>query len=167
LSAAAIVEHRRPRGKNRPLLHLAAQQPARRRLDDLELGDRCLAHAFDVGKPYGRRRDHFRERAKGRDQRLRERLDVAPRQGAEQHRLQQLVIGERIGTDGAEAFAQTLAMAVIVRLRCCGLPFALALFSVHGIFHPWDRTRRRDRAARRRGDAAKDDGISAFCNRLA
>ena len=58
-------------------------------------------------------------------------------------------------------------MAVIVRQRCGGVPFTLALLCIHGFcIHGIER----DAAIvppRRRGNAAKHDRISAFCNRLA
>ncbi len=44
-----------------------------------------------------------------------ERLHVAPRQRAEEHELQEFIIGERAGAAFAEARAQTIAMAVIMR----------------------------------------------------
>ena len=47
---AAIVEHRRPGRQHRPLLDLAAREPAGRRLHDLELGDGGLAQALDLAR---------------------------------------------------------------------------------------------------------------------
>jgi len=52
---------------------------------------RYLEHVFQ------RRRQDGGHRAEARDQRLGQRLDVAARDGAEQHQLQQFIIGERLG----------------------------------------------------------------------
>jgi hypothetical protein len=98
-------------------LDLAAREPLRRRLDDLELCDGGLAEARYLGEPLRRGGDHLRKRAELSDQDFGERLDVAPRQRAEQYQLQQLVIGDRIGAGLAEATAQPLAMPVIMRRR--------------------------------------------------
>ena len=61
LGAAAIVEHGRPGRECRPFFNLAAQQPTRRRLHDLDFGDAGLAEALDFGKARDRRGDHFGE----------------------------------------------------------------------------------------------------------
>ena len=61
-----------------------------------------------------RRVDHFGERAEAREQPLGERLGVAARDGAEQHQLEQFVVGQRLGAALAEALAQPLAMARVI-----------------------------------------------------
>ena len=97
------------------LAHLALGEPLRRRLHDLEFGDRRLAEPSTSFEPLRRRRNHLGERAEFLEQRLGERLHVALRDGAEQHQLQHLVVGERLRPGFEEARAQALAMAVIVR----------------------------------------------------
>src|ERR1700722_14785211 len=59
--------------------------------------------------------DGFRERAKGLDQGLGQRLDVAARDDAEQHHFEQFVVAERAGPRLAKTFAQPYPMAVIMR----------------------------------------------------
>jgi hypothetical protein len=137
--------------------HFAPQEPAGGCLHDLELGDAGFAHPFNLGEPRGRRRDHLGERAKGRDQGLGERLDVAPGQGAEQHRFQKLIIRQRLGSGLAETLAQTFAMAVVVRRRFGEAAVVRALFVQHCI---------RD-AVRTLPSDPKDDRIAIFCNRVA
>ena len=95
--------------------------------------------------------DDFGERAECLDQLLGERLDVALRNGAEQHQFQQLVIGEGIGPGLAEALAQPFAMPVIMRrgvFKAGGrLAVAAGFFnSPHMTSHP------------------KHDAIGLFCN---
>ena len=52
-----------------------------------------------------------------RDQFLGERFDVALRNGAEQHQLEQFVVAHRLAPAVAEAAAQPFAVAVIMRRR--------------------------------------------------
>ncbi|MGY3471360.1 hypothetical protein ACVW0I_008231 [Bradyrhizobium sp. LM6.11] len=85
------------------------------RRDQLELVDRGLADAVDLAQARHRGMDDFGERAERLDERLRQRLGVAPRQRRKQGHLQQLVVAERIRTGAVEALAQPLAMAEIVR----------------------------------------------------
>src|SRR5262249_13916903 len=63
-----------------------------------------------------RRRDHFRERAKVRDQGLGKRFDIPPWNGAKQHELEQLVVAESIRAGIPEALPQPFAMTV--KMRC-------------------------------------------------
>jgi hypothetical protein len=105
----------------------------RRRLHELDVGDAGLAHALDFGKPCGRRRDHFGERAEGRDQRLGERLDIAPRLRAKQQDFRQLVIRQRIGPSRAKTLAQALPMPVIVRQGFGEAWMCVGLLFQHGI----------------------------------
>ena len=54
------------------------------------------------------------EGAEARNQRLGQRLHIAPRHGAEQDQLEKLIIGQRLGAALAEPVAQPLAVAVIM-----------------------------------------------------
>jgi hypothetical protein len=80
-----------------------------------------------LAKPRPRRRHDLGERAELGDQRLGERLDVAARDGAEQHQLQQLVFGDGVGSAAEEAFPQPLAMAEIMRRAFGGAAVVVAL----------------------------------------
>jgi hypothetical protein len=73
-------------------------------------------YALDLGEPCGRRRYHFGKRSEPGDEVLGERFDVALRDGAEQHELQQFIVAYGLRAGLPEAPAQSLAMAVIVRL---------------------------------------------------
>ena len=103
---------------------MAARQPAGCGVHDLELGDGGIAQALDLGQPGRRRDDHFGEGAEFGDQVLGQRLDVALRDGAEQHQFEQFVVADGLGAGLAEARAQPLAVAVIMRggLGKAGLP---------------------------------------------
>lgn len=59
----------------------------------------------------------FGERSELGDQVFCERLDVALRDGAEKHELQEFVIAHRFGAGLPEAVAQPFPVAVIVRWR--------------------------------------------------
>ena len=107
-------------------LHLALGDAVRRRGDQFELVDRGLADAVDLAQPRFRRMDHFGERAEFLEQRLGERLCVAPGQRGKQRHLQQLVIAQRVRPGDVKALAQPLAMAVIMR-RLGGLVLAVSL----------------------------------------
>jgi hypothetical protein len=63
------------------------------------------------------------------EQRLGERLYVAARQRAEEDELKELIVGERLGADLAEAQPQPLAVPVIVRPF---LEFRAFSFARHG-----------------------------------
>ncbi len=65
------------------VLYGAAQKAARRRLDDLQFRDAGAAKSLHLGEPRLWRRDHLREGTEFREQSLRQRLDVAPRQRTE------------------------------------------------------------------------------------
>ena len=93
---------------------LAARQPACGGVHDLDFGDGSVAYAFDFGKASWRRRNHFGERAEFDDEVFGQRFDVALRDGAEQHELQQFVIADRLGPGLPKTAAQPLAMAVVV-----------------------------------------------------
>src|SRR5688572_33305389 len=87
----------------------------RRRLHDLELGNRRLAELADLPQSLGRRRDDLDERAECLQQLLRQRLDVTLRDRAKENQLEHLVVGERRRAALAEARAQALAVAEIMR----------------------------------------------------
>ena len=115
---AAIIEHGRPRREHRLFPQASAQQLVRRSLDDLEIRDRLLAETRDFRKPSRRRGNHFGERAEFLQQIFGDRLDVAAGQRAEQHQLQQFVLGEALCPRLAEPRPQALAMAMVMRRRC-------------------------------------------------
>jgi hypothetical protein len=96
-------------------LHLSTRQPPGGGVDDLELGDRALADAFDLAQPGGGRGDDLGEGAELGDQRFGQRLDVALRNGAEHHQFEQFVIADRLGAGLAETRAQALAVTVVMR----------------------------------------------------
>jgi hypothetical protein len=111
--------------------HFAAQQPARRRLHEFQLGDSGVAKSLDLTKTRHRCGNDFRERPERGDQGFGEGFYVAPGLSAEQHRLEKLVIRQRVRSGLAKALAQAGPMAVIMR-RALGQPaVALALFP-HG-----------------------------------
>ena len=82
----------------------------------LKLRDRRVAEAGDLGEPLGAGGQRLGVGAEAGDQRLGDRLHVAARHGAEQNQLEQLVVGERRRAALAEALAQALAVAGVVRL---------------------------------------------------
>ena len=94
---AAIIEHARPGRQNGALFHFPARQPAGRGVHDLELGDGGVAQTLDLGEPGLRRSHHLGEGAEFGDQVLGQRLDVALRDGAEQHQFEQLVLTTVMG----------------------------------------------------------------------
>ena len=58
---------------------------------------------------------HLGEGAEPPDEFLGDQLDVAARNGAEQHTLQELVVGQGFAAVLGEAGAQTVAVAVVMR----------------------------------------------------
>ena len=64
-------------------LDLALGHPARGGREQFDLVDRGLADALDLAQPRHRRVNDFGERAEFLQQRLRQRLGVAPGQGRE------------------------------------------------------------------------------------
>lgn len=112
---AAIVDYGGPGRQYGAALQLALADAGGRGGDQPDLGDRGLAEAADLTQPRFGRVHRFGERAELADQRLGQRLDVAPRQRAEQHHLQQFIVAQRVGAGAAKALAQPLAMAVIMR----------------------------------------------------
>ena len=94
---------------------------------------------------------------------LRQRLDVAARDRAEQHQLEQFVVGERLRASVPEALAQPLAMAVVMRLRSPrASPVCLAGIPApccHGLMMP----RKRGQANRGRRIAARIRPYKAAC----
>ena len=116
---------------------------------------------FDLGEPRLRRRDHLGERAECSQQRLGQRLDVAPRQRAEQQQLEQLVVGHRVGAGLAKALAQPLAVAVIMRQGLGEPAFGRAAFFPTSDFACNSAAAAPPRA-RRTPALAKDDRITEF-----
>ena len=112
--------------------HLAAREPVGGGLDHLEFRDGGIAQPADLGKAWPWRRDHLAERAECRDERLRQRLDIAAGQRAKQHKLEKLIVGDRTAAALAKTLAQALPMPVIVRrrFRDARLPTA-TIFSHH------------------------------------
>src|SRR5262249_17748583 len=94
-------------------LDLAAGEPSGRGLDHLEFGDGCIAQPVNLGKPRPWRCNHFAERAEPRDERLRQRFDVPAGRRAKQHKLEKLVIAERIAAGLTKTRTQTPPMARI------------------------------------------------------
>src|SRR5262249_44580082 len=117
-------------------LDLAAGEPSGRGLDHLEFGAGCIAQPVNLGKPRPWRCNHFAERAEPRDERLRQRFDVPAGQRAKQHKLEKLVIAERIAAGLTKTRTQTLAMAVIMWWRIRDARLATRTVFLH------DRTRR-------------------------
>src|SRR5258708_33744604 len=89
----------------------------RGRFHDLELGDGGVAQALDRFQPFDRCRHDLGKRAELLDQVLGERLEVAARDGAKEHELEQLVNRQGIAAALEEARAQPLAMPEKVRGR--------------------------------------------------
>ena len=96
-------------------------------MDDLEIGDRGVAQAFDLGEPFTRRREGLGERAERGEQLLGERFQIPSGQGAEQHEFEQLVVRHRLAARVAETLAQPLAVPMIMRGRILGLGRRLGL----------------------------------------
>jgi hypothetical protein len=78
-------------------------QPHRRRPHELELGDGGLADARHLAQELLRRIERFGKCPQARKNGFGERLGIAPRGGAEQDQLEQLIVGEGIGTGIAKA----------------------------------------------------------------
>jgi hypothetical protein len=93
---------------------LAAYQPERRGADQLELGDRRFADAGNLAQQLFRRVHRLGEGAEAGNERLGQRLGIAPRRGAEQDQLEQLVVGEGVWPRLAEALPEPLAMTEIM-----------------------------------------------------
>ncbi|WP_189431087.1 hypothetical protein, partial [Mesorhizobium sp. M2D.F.Ca.ET.147.01.1.1] len=64
-----------------------------------------------------RRAEHFGSLAEAGDQRLGDWLGVDARDEPEKQELEQLIVGQGVRTASRKAFAQAVAMAVIVRLK--------------------------------------------------
>jgi hypothetical protein len=108
---------------------------------ELELGDGGVSHALHLGETGRRRRHRLGEGAEAGDQLLGQRLDVALRDGAEQHQLEQFVVADRVRAGLAKARAQPFAVAVIMRrgLGEAGFIFAGDPLARHAIRpQSWD-----------------------------
>jgi hypothetical protein len=77
-------------------LELAARQPARRGLHDLELSNCRVAQPADFPQPLARGADDLGEGAELGEQAFRQRLAIAARDGAKKNELDQLVVCELI-----------------------------------------------------------------------
>src|SRR6266852_988549 len=127
----AIIQDRRPRRQHMTPFHLAAGEPKGGGLDHLEFRDSGITEPVDLGKTRPWRRDHLAERAESRDERLRKRLDVPAGQRAKQHKLEKLIVGDRIAAGLSETLAQALPMAVVMRRRFRDSGLATATIFYH------------------------------------
>src|SRR5260370_6274782 len=112
----AIVEHRRPRRQHVTAFHLAAGEPEGSGFDHLEFRDGGIAEPVHLGKTRPWRCDHLAELAESRDQRLRQRLNVPSGQRAKQHKLEKLIVADRIAAGLPKKRPEALPMAVIMTL---------------------------------------------------
>ncbi len=110
----AILDDRRPRGQDLFAPELALQGPVGDSRDQLQVERHGLADALYLGQQRLRRTEDTGERAEPLDQRLGDRLGVAPRDQAKKQQLEDFVVGKRGVAQLAEAIAQPLAMAVIM-----------------------------------------------------
>lgn len=114
---AAFIDHRRPASRHGALRHLPPGKTLPRGRHDPEIGSDSLADAGHLGQQMLRRGNDFGEESESADQLLRNRLHVAPRDQAEQHRFEQFVIGQRIRPGCQETLAQPVAVPEIMRFR--------------------------------------------------
>ena len=84
-------------------------------MNHLQCADGRFPDAIDVEQAFGRGRDHIGKAAEAGDQGFGQRLHIAPRNGGEQHQLQQFVIGQGIGPARHEAGTQSRAVFEIMR----------------------------------------------------
>ncbi len=88
----AIVEQRVPARDDLPPEHARAGEPVCRRLHDLEFDRHGFARAFHLGDALRRGGQDSVEVAEGVEEAARQRLDVLPRDGAEEDELKEFVI---------------------------------------------------------------------------
>jgi hypothetical protein len=117
LGRAQVLENLLPRGKRWALQDGGAHEAQGGRANEPQLGDDRVADPVDLLQALVGRVDHLGERAETGDQLFRELLGIAPRQRAEQHELQQLIVGHRVRATLQEALAQTLAVTGVVGRR--------------------------------------------------
>jgi hypothetical protein len=108
-------------------------------LDHFELRDGSIAEPVYLGKTRPWRRNHLAERPESRDERLRQRLDIPARQRAKQHKLEKLIVRDRVAGRLAKTIAQALPMAMIVPRRFCDARLATVTIFPHGP-HPLPST---------------------------
>src|SRR5580704_18505978 len=111
----AVIEDRGETRQRRMLFDRGFGETFGRRLDNLQLVDRGIAQPLDLAQTLGARRHDLGERAEAGDKSLRERLDVAPRHGAEKNELEQFILAQGIGAALAESVAQPLPVAEVMR----------------------------------------------------
>lgn len=110
----AILDDRRPRGHDLLAPELALQGPVGDSRDQLQVERHGLADALYLGQQRRRRTEDAGERAEPLDQRLGDRLGVAPRDQAKKQQLEDFVVGKRGVAQLTEAVTQPLAMAMIM-----------------------------------------------------
>jgi hypothetical protein len=94
-------------------------------MDQLQIDDGlAAAQPLHRLEPLGRGRKHIGKAAKPGQELLGQRLGITPRDGTGEEKLEQLVVGERVGARLHEPGAQPLAMAEIVRWLARFLGFA-------------------------------------------
>ncbi len=114
-----IVDQRLPRSDHRRLAHFLAGKACGGDGDDLERGNRRLAHA---GVPRERARiglQHGGERAEALEERARQRFHVAPGHRLHQQQFDYLVVGQRLGPAVEQPRAQALTVAGGIVTRFC------------------------------------------------
>lgn len=97
-------------------MDLAARHALGRRRNDLQVERYHRAHALDLLEEADGRAKHLGQGTEAGEQRLGDRLGVGARDQAEEQEFQKLIVGQGVGTCRGEAFAQTVAMAEIMRL---------------------------------------------------
>ncbi len=112
----AIVEDLLPGRQDRPLQHLALNETQGGGAHQLDLGGGRLAEPRHLLEQILRGVHRLGEGAEAGKNRLGEGLRVAARHGAEQHQLQQLVVGQGVRPALAKALPEPFAMAEIMRL---------------------------------------------------
>lgn len=112
----AILDDRRPRGQDLFAPEFALQRPVGDSRDQLQVERHGLADTFDFRQQRRWCAEDARKRTETLDQRLGDRLCVAPRDQAEKQELEDFVVGKRSVAELAEAVTQPLAMAVIMLL---------------------------------------------------
>ncbi len=113
---AAIVEKLRPVGQDLTATHLAARHALGGGGDDLEIGRDRRPDALHLFEQGCRRAKHLGQGAEAGDQRLGNGLGVDAWDQPEEQKLEQFVVGQGVRSAGDEAFAQTVAVAMVMRL---------------------------------------------------
>lgn len=113
---AAIGQELRPGADDRALREFGLGDALEHGLNELQILRDRRPRALDLGEARGFGAENARERAEAREQRLRQGLGVLARNGAEEQRLQQFIIRERVRAGLREARAQAGAMVMEMRL---------------------------------------------------